>query len=90
VPPVQESNYRARAQRRADPSSSLPAGGTKPEDTTNHRNGTAGKPVLTDDGPLAIEVPRDREGSFEPRVAAKLQRRFAGFDDKILSARCTG
>ena len=44
-----------------------PPGGTKPEDTTNHRNGTGSKTVLTDDGPLAIEVPRDREGSFEPR-----------------------
>ena len=39
-----------------------PPGGTKPDDTTNHRNGTSGKTVLTDDGPLAIEVPRDREG----------------------------
>ena len=43
-------------------------GGTKPEDTTNHRNGTGGKTVLTDDGPLAIDVPRDREGTFEPRL----------------------
>ena len=41
-----------------------PPGGTKPEDATNHRNGPSGKRVLTDDGPLAIEVPRDREGSF--------------------------
>ena len=38
-------------------------GGTKPDDATNHRNGTSGKRVLTDDGPLAIEVPRDREGT---------------------------
>src|ERR1700737_3675879 len=38
-----------------------PPGGTKPDDTTNHRNGTGGKTVLTDDGPLAIDVPRDRE-----------------------------
>src|ERR671925_2188879 len=41
-----------------------PPGGAKPEDTTNHRNGTSGKTVLTDDGPLSIEVPRDREGTF--------------------------
>src|SRR5688572_1008628 len=40
-----------------------PPGGTKPEDSTNHRNGTGGKTVLTDDGPLAIAVPRDREGA---------------------------
>lgn len=38
-----------------------PPGGTKPEDTTNHRNGTGAKTVLTDDGRLAIDVPRDRE-----------------------------
>src|SRR4029077_7466239 len=48
-----------------------PPGGSKPEETTNHRNGTGGKTVLTDNGPLAMEVPRDREGSFEPRLIAK-------------------
>ena len=67
-----------------------PPGGTKPEDTTNHRNGTGGKTVLTDDGPLAIAVPRDREGSFEPRFVAKHERRFAGFDDKILALDARG
>ena len=46
-----------------------PPGGSKPDDTTNHRNGTGSKTVLTDDGPLGIDVPRDREapssrGSF--------------------------
>src|SRR5213593_2283338 len=45
-----------------------PPGGTKPEASTNHRNGTSGKTVLTDDGPLPIDVPRDREGTFEPRL----------------------
>jgi putative transposase len=67
-----------------------PPGGTKPEDTTNHRNGTSGKRVLTDDGPLAIDVPRDREGSFEPRLIAKHERRLAGFDDKILALYARG
>jgi putative transposase len=67
-----------------------PAGGAKPEDRTNHRNGTGGKTVLTDDGPLAIEVPRDREGTFEPRLIAKHERRFAGFDDKILALYARG
>src|SRR5271170_821456 len=62
-----------------------PAGGTKPEERTNHRNGTGGKTVLTDDGPLSIDVPRDREGTFEPRLIAKHERRFSGFDDKILA-----
>lgn len=67
-----------------------PPGGTKPDDTTNHRNGTSGKTVLTDDGPLAIDVPRDREGSFAPRLIAKHERRFTGFDDKILALYARG
>jgi transposase-like protein len=67
-----------------------PPGGSKPEDTTNHRNGTGGKTVLTDDGPLAIDVPRDREGTFEPRFIPKHERRFTGFDDKILALYARG
>ena len=65
-------------------------GGTKPEDTTNHRNGTSGKTVLTDDGPLALAVPRDRDGSFEPRLISKHERRFTGFDDKIIALYARG
>ena len=60
-------------------------GGDKPEDTTNHRNGTSGKTVLTDDGPLALEVPRDRAGTFAPRLIGKHERRFTGFDDKVIA-----
>ena len=61
------------------------AGADKPESTTNHRNGKSGKTVLTDDGPLRIEVPRDREGAFEPKLIGKHERRFTGFDDKIIA-----
>lgn len=67
-----------------------PAGGAKPDDTTNHRNGTSEKTVLTDDGPLTIDVPRDRESSFEPRLVAKHERRFTGFDDKIIALYARG
>jgi putative transposase len=67
-----------------------PPGGSKPEDTTNHRNGTGSKTVLTDDGPIAIGVPRDREGTFEPRFLPKHERRFTGFDDKILALYARG
>src|SRR5215212_5747482 len=66
------------------------SGGTKPDDTTNHRNGTSGKTVLTDDGPLTIDVPRDRDGTFEPRLIAKHERRFTGFDDKVLALYARG
>jgi hypothetical protein len=62
-----------------------PPGGSRPEETTNHRNGTGSKRVLTDAGALAIEVPRDREGTFEPRFIPKHERRFTGFDDEILA-----
>ena len=67
-----------------------PPGGGKPEAATNHRNGTGPKTVLTDDGPLPIAVPRDRDGTFEPRLIAKHARRFAGFDDKILALYARG
>src|SRR6478609_2187041 len=67
-----------------------PPGGVKPEDAANHRNGTSGKTVLTDDGPLALDVPRDRAGPFEPRLIPKHARRFAGFDDKILALYARG
>jgi len=66
------------------------SGADKPEDATNHRNGTSGKTVLTDDGPLPIDVPRDREGSFEPQLIGKHERRFTGFDDKIIALYARG
>ena len=65
-------------------------GGGKPDDSTNHRNGTSGKTVLTDDGPLALEVPRDRAGTFEPRLIGKHERRFTGFDDKVIALYARG
>src|SRR5438093_1347773 len=67
-----------------------PLGGEKPDDTSNHRNGTGAKTVLTDDGPLALDVPRDREGSFAPRLIAEHERRFTGFDDKVLALYARG
>src|SRR5215218_2727351 len=67
-----------------------PPGGSKPDDTPTHRNGTGSKTVLTDDGPLPIDVPRDRAGTFEPRLMAKHERRFTGFDDKILALYARG
>jgi putative transposase len=46
--------------------------------------------VLTEDGPVRIEVPRDREGSFEPLLIPKHERRFTGFDDKIVAMYARG
>jgi putative transposase len=46
--------------------------------------------VLTDDGPLPIAVPRDRQGTFEPQLIGKHERRFMGFDDKIIALYARG
>jgi putative transposase len=67
-----------------------PPGGDKPGELGNHRNGVSGKTVLTDDGPLKIDVPRDRAGSFEPVLIPKHERRFTGFDDKIVAMYARG
>ena len=67
-----------------------PPGSARPEEATNHRNGASGKTVLTDDGPLRVEVPRDRDGSFEPLLIPKHERRFTGFDDKIVAMYARG
>jgi putative transposase len=65
-------------------------GETRPEGETNHRNGRTGKTVLTEDGPLRIAVPRDRDGTFEPILIPKHARRFTGFDDKIIAMYARG
>jgi putative transposase len=52
--------------------------------TTNMRNGSIPKTVATDLGPVQVNTPRDRDGSFEPKLVAKRQTRLAGLDDKIL------
>ena len=56
----------------------------------NQRNGTSGKTVLTEDGPLRIDVPRDRDATFEPLLIPKHERRFTGFDDKIIAMYARG
>jgi putative transposase len=56
----------------------------------NSRNGCGAKTLQTEQGPIAIEVPRDRNGSFEPQLVKKHQRRFTGFDDKILGMYARG
>jgi putative transposase len=65
-------------------------GQAKPEGSPNHRNGKSAKTVLTDVGALRIDVPSDREGSFEPQLIGKHERRFTGFDDKIIAMYARG
>ncbi len=67
-----------------------PSGGVKPDAATNQRNGSGAKTVLTDNGSIRIHVPRDREGSFTPLLIPKHERRFTGFDDKIVALYARG
>jgi putative transposase len=60
------------------------------EGAKNHRNGVSAKTVATDEGTVRIEVPRDRHGSFEPLLIPKHERRFTGFDDKIIAMYARG
>ncbi len=57
---------------------------------SNSRNGYSGKSIITDDGEVDIDVPRDREASFEPQLVRKHQTRFQSMDDKILSLYAKG
>ena len=59
-------------------------------DGGNSRNGRRAKTLLTEAGPVAIEVPRDRDGSFEPKIVAKRQRRLSGVDDLVISLSAKG
>lgn len=54
------------------------------QESNNVRNGHNKKTVLTDSGSLPLAVPRDRQGSFEPRLVEKYSRRLPGFDDKVI------
>jgi len=67
-----------------------PPGADKPPNADNHRNGVSGKTVLTEEGPLRIDVPRDRHGRFAPILIPKHERRFTGFDDKIVAMYARG
>ncbi len=56
-----------------------------PGGAENQRNGTTPKTLITEHGKVEIDAPRDRDGSFEPKIVRKRQRRFVGFDEKILA-----
>ncbi|MET8213474.1 transposase, partial [Streptomyces sp. NPDC005373] len=56
----------------------------------NSRNGTSPKTVLTDVGAVTVAIPRDRNGSFEPKLVPKHARRLAGFNEQILSLYARG
>jgi len=65
-------------------------GEEKPEGQPNHRNGSTPKTVKTESGELPLDIPRDREGTFEPLLIPKGLRRLDGFDDKVLALYARG
>jgi len=58
--------------------------------SSNARNGHSTKTVQTDTGPVEIRVPRDREGTFDPKLVKKHQRRLEGFDEKVIALYARG
>lgn len=60
-------------------------GAEAPEGQPNRRNGVSQKTLRTVDGPVTVELPRDRDASFEPRIVPKHARSFDGFDEQILA-----
>ena len=65
-------------------------GEVKPEGQGNERNGASGKTVITERGAMRINIPRDRDGNFEPILIPKHERRFTGFDDRIIAMYARG
>jgi putative transposase len=59
-------------------------------DESNSRNGFSTKVLQTEDGQFDLDTPRDRTGSFEPKLVKKHQRRFTSMDDKILFLHAQG
>ncbi len=64
--------------------------GSKPEWASNHRNGYSKKTVIGEEGEMEVSIPRDRAGSFEPLMIAKGQKRFEGFDERIIAMYARG
>ena len=62
----------------------------EPSENANSRNGYGSKTLSTGEGQFELETPRDRQGSFEPKLVKKGQRRFTSMDDKILSLYAAG
>ncbi len=65
-------------------------GQSPPGGAGNTRNGSTPKMLVTEHGPVRIDTPRDRDSTFEPKVVRKRQRRFEGFDEKIIALYARG
>lgn len=87
---LKEEQAAAESGLPADPESVAPADPAPVRRSRNRRNGTTPKSVQGDLGKIGLDVPRDREGTFEPQLVPKHQRRLAGFDEKILALYAKG
>lgn len=67
-----------------------PPDGLPPEESDNRRNGKTSKTVQTESGPMTLEIPRDRDGHFDPLIIGKHQRRLLGFDEKVIALYARG
>lgn len=65
-------------------------GQAKPPGASNGRNGYSSKTLLTEQGEVTVDVPRDRHGTFDPQLVRKRERRVSGFDDRILALYARG
>ena len=65
-------------------------GQAPPGGAGNSRNGSTPKTLMTEHGPVGIDAPRDRQGTFEPEIVKKRQTRFEGFDEKIVAMYARG
>ena len=81
---------KALAERMLDAEMDVHLGQEDQQSAGNHRNGHSTKQVLTDTGPIRLDIPRDRHGRFDPQLIAKYRRRFPGFDDKIIALYARG
>ena len=81
---VLDALKKALAERMLNAEMDQHLGGETADGRANTCNGYGQKTVLTDTGRLALEIPRDRQGTFDPQLIAKYQRRFPGFDEKIV------
>jgi len=87
---VLDTLKKALAERMLNAEMDQHLGGEAADGRSNSRNGYGQKTVLTESGRLALDIPRDRQGTFDPQLIAKYQRRFPGFDEKIVSMYARG
>jgi putative transposase len=81
---------KALAERMLNAELDVHLDGESEQATGNHRNGTSPKTVDTGSERIVLDIPRDRQGRFDPVLIAKYQRRFPGFDDKIIAMYARG